>query len=217
MASPSTTNSVVGTIGSVSEFIPGSADSWEVYREQLDFYFEANDITAENKKKAVFYSACGKVTYAILRSLATPRKPGELTYEEALKLLSDHFNPRPSKFLQRFKFNRRNQLPNESLAEYLAELRKLSEHCEFNDLEEMLLDRLICGMKDERLQRRLLADANLTFKKVRDEALADESANRNISESKANYNSAHQVESTINNKKKKKKKKKKAVNESMET
>lgn len=129
---------------------------------------------------------------------ATPRKPGELIYEEALKLLSDHLNLRLSKFVQKFKFNRRDQLLNESLAEYLAELRKLSEHCEFKDLEEMLLDRLICGMRDERIQRRLLADANLTFKKVRDEALADESANRNISELKANYNSAHQVESTIN-------------------
>lgn len=91
---------------------------------------------------------------------------------------SDHFNPRPSKFVQ--KFNRRDQLLNESLAEYLAALMKLSEHCEFRDLEEMLLDRLICGMKDERFQRRLLADANLTFKKVRDEVLADESANRNL-------------------------------------
>lgn len=151
MEDPPTTNTVVGTIGSVSEFIPGSADSWEIYREQLDFYFEANDISAENKKKAVFYSACGKVTYATLRSLATPRKPGELTYEEALKLLSDHFNLRPSKFVQKFKFNRRDQLLNESLAEYLAELKKLSEHCEFNDLE-MLVDRLICGMRDERFQ-----------------------------------------------------------------
>lgn len=193
-----TTKTVVGTVGSVSEFVPGSADSWEVYREQLGFYFEANEIITENKKKAVFYSACGKVTYATLRSLATPRKPSELTFDEAVKLLSEHFNPRPSKFVQRFKFNRRDQLPNETLADYLAELRRLSEHCEFTDLEEMLLDRLICGMRDERLQRRLLADADLTFKKVKDAALADESANKNISELKANYNTGQQVESTIN-------------------
>lgn len=193
-----TAKTIIGTVGSVSEFVPSSADSWEVYREQLGFYFEANDITSENKKKAVFYSACGKVTYATLRSLATPRKPSELTFNEAITLLSEHFNPRPSKFVQRFKFNRRDQLPNETLADYLAELRRLSEHCEFTDLEEMLLDRLICGMRDERLQRRLLADADLTFKKVKDAALADESAYKNISELKANYNTGQQVESTIN-------------------
>lgn len=85
MAKQSTTNTLIGTIGSISEFIPGSADLWEVYREQLNFYFEANDITAENKKKAVFYSACGKITYTTLRSLAISRKPSELTYEEAVR------------------------------------------------------------------------------------------------------------------------------------
>lgn len=42
----------------------------------------------------------------------------------------------------------------------------------------MLLDRLICGMRDQRLQERLLADTQLNFKKVYDAAMADESARK---------------------------------------
>ena len=65
------------------------------------------------------------------------------------------------------KFNARLRKPGESVASYVAELRSLSEHCEFNNtLEEMLRDRLVCGINNEHIQRRLLAGHSLDFKKA---------------------------------------------------
>ena len=59
--------------------------------------------------------------------------------------------------MQRFKFNTRFRKPGESIASHVAELRSLSEHCDFKStLEEMLRDRLVCGINDEQIQRRLL-------------------------------------------------------------
>ena len=47
---------------------------------------------------------------------------------------------------------------------YIAELRKLSNDCDYGEsLNEMLRDRLVCGVKDNRIQRRLLAEPELTF------------------------------------------------------
>ena len=43
----------------------------------------------------------------------------------------------------------------------------------------MLRDRLVCGINDARLQRRLLAESTLTFEKALSVALAWESAERN--------------------------------------
>ena len=46
----------------------------------------------------------------------------------------------------------------------------------------MLRDRLVCGINDNRLQRRLLAEANLTFKKAYEIAQAMEAAERSAKE-----------------------------------
>lgn len=44
-----------------------------------------------------------------------------------------HLSPKPLIIAKRFKLYRWNQSENESVAQYLAELRKLSEKCEFGD------------------------------------------------------------------------------------
>ncbi|KAL5481688.1 hypothetical protein EMCRGX_G021912 [Ephydatia muelleri] len=43
-------------------------------------------------------------------------------------------------------------------------LKELARKCEFGDaLNDMLRDRLVCGINDERVQKRLLVEVNLTF------------------------------------------------------
>ena len=65
----------------------------------------------------------------------------------------------------------------------VAELRHLSEHCECGiTLHEMLRDRLVCGVRDIRIQRWLLAEAKLTLKRALDLALGTEAAYKNASE-----------------------------------
>ena len=47
----------------------------------------------------------------------------------------------------------------------MAELRHLASTCSFNNFwEEALRDRLVCGMANEPIQKRLLTEANLTLK-----------------------------------------------------
>ena len=70
---------------------------------------------------------------------------------------------------ERFHFHQCQQATGESVADYVAELRKLALHCQFRAyLMEALRDRLVCGLRNETQQKRLLAEHNLTF----DRALA---------------------------------------------
>ncbi|CAI5791650.1 Hypothetical predicted protein [Podarcis lilfordi] len=46
--------------------------------------------------------------------------------------------------------------------------------CEFRDLDDALMDRIICGVRDIHLQRRLLAKPDLTLQKAIEEAVASE-------------------------------------------
>ena len=84
------------------------------------------------------------------------------------------------------KFHRRNQHEAETIAQYVAELRRLTEHCEFNAyLEEALRDRLVCGLRNETIQRKLLTEAKLDLKKAYDLAHGMEMAFQQASELQA--------------------------------
>ena len=61
----------------------------------------------------------------------------------------------------------------------MASVRQLSEFCEFGDtLEAMLRDRLVCGVNDDHIQSRLLAEPELTFAKALQLAQAIETADQ---------------------------------------
>lgn len=56
-------------------------------------------------------------------------------------------------------------------------------YCE--KLTEMLRDRLVCGINDDRIQRRLLAESELTFEKALKIAQALETANKDVKDLQA--------------------------------
>ena len=81
--------------------------------------------------------------------------------------------------MQRFKFNSCIQKSSESIAEYVAALRRSGQHCVYEDsLPQMLRDRLMCGVNDNRMQRRLLSEVGLAFDRALKVCLAMESASK---------------------------------------
>ena len=60
--------------------------------------------------------------------------------------------------------------------------RTLSEHCQYGaSLDDMLRDRLVCGLRDVKIQQ-LLARTKLTFKEVFDLTQAAETAEHSAME-----------------------------------
>ena len=119
--------------------------------ERLEQYFPANDVEDAAKQRAILLSVCGSKTYALARDLLQPAKPAETTYKKIVDELSKHFAPKPSEIVECFKFHSRNRKEGEGVATYVAGLLKLTEHCNFGEtLPEMLRDRLVCGINDEK-------------------------------------------------------------------
>lgn len=167
------------TIGTLSPF-DSKVQSWEEYCEIIEHFFTANYIE-DDKKKSILLSVVGAQTYSLMRNLLSPIKPGDRTFAQLVTLLKNHFNPKPSEIVQRFKFDSRTRKPTESVAEYVAELRKLAQDCNYGvTLNQMLRDRLVCGINDDRTQRRLLSETDLTFDSALSLAQAMETANRNV-------------------------------------
>ena len=169
--------SIIGCVGEFSD----REDSWQFYIDRLEQFFVANDVDNEGKKKAILLSSVGAKTYKLLTSLSQPKSPKDLSYSQIVTLIKNHQNPEPSSIVQRFKFNSRVRKPEESVRNYVAELRKLSEFCDFGDnLDDMLRDRLVCGINDRRIQTKLLSERNLTFDKALEISQATEAAVQNF-------------------------------------
>ena len=169
--------------GKVKEF-NGNDESWENYTERMGFYFTANGIDDPGIQKAVLLSSCGPSTYQLLRGLAMPAKPSEKSYQELVKMLKDHLNPKPNTIAERFKFNSRVRKTNETISQFLAELRKLTEHCAYGTtIDEMIRDRLVCGVGDKKIQQKLLSEgADLTLDRAAKIAIAMETAGKDSQE-----------------------------------
>ncbi|CAI5640403.1 unnamed protein product [Oreochromis niloticus] len=184
----------MATIGSLTEFAEGDGD-WIEYVERLEHFFLANDISDEGKKRSVLLSACGARTYKLIRNLTTPRKPGDFSIKELVTLVQNHHCPKPSVIVQRFKFHTHSRKPGVSVAAYVTELRQLSEHCEFGGvLDDMLRDRLVCGINDDGMQRGLLGEPTLDFKKALEIAQAIETAANNTKDIRKANNNMHSTE-----------------------
>eukprot|EP00731_Ephydatia_muelleri_P000099 Em0001g99a len=169
-------------LGTLGPFEPDSED-WTCYCERLEQFVGVNGIDNADKKRAVLLSSCGSAVYQVIRNLVAPEKPADKSFSELVKLVRDHYCPPPSVTVQRYNFNSRTQKEGETVSQFVAELRRLSEHCDFKaTLDDMLRDRIVCGVRNSSVQRRLLAESGLTFKKAFELVQSAESAEKNATE-----------------------------------
>ena len=167
----------MAVLGTIEPFDLTNADAFDSYKERLEFFLLANDVTEPDKKRAVFLSVCGKETYALLKSLIAPALPSTKTFQELLTELSNHFKPTTSEISNTVKFFQRSQHPGEGVSAYLAELRRLAVDCNFGEnLSRQLRDRFVSGLADEACQRRLLTESALTLENALERAKASEAA-----------------------------------------
>ena len=169
---------MAAVFGSITEYVFESEDITE-WLERLEQWFIANELNDNaDRKRALLLSNVGARGYKLLRSLAQ-NKPNEKSYAQLKTLLTEHLSPKPNEIAQRYVFYKRDRRTGETVKDYVAALRKLSEHCNFADkLEDHLRDKFVCGLNDERLQQKLLATQNLTLKVAVDNAVAMEAAVR---------------------------------------
>ena len=85
-------------------------------------------------------------------------------YETVLDKFNEYFKVRKNVIFERARFNRRNQLKGESVEQYITDLYRLAETCEYGDMtSQMIRDRLVVGIQNLKLSEQLQMDPNLTL------------------------------------------------------
>ena len=139
-------------------------------KSNFEFYLSASCHDKESDKRQVstLLYCLGDTADDVLTS-TNISEDARKRYSDVLAKFGKFFKVRKNVIFERAKFNRCNQLPSESAENYIIVLYHLVDTCEYGELKEMLRNRLVVGMRDNALSKRLQMDAKLTLDKVKTE------------------------------------------------
>ena len=148
------------------------SDSWNKFKKSFNIYANAIDLFNTTKNTdavriGVLLHCMGEQGHLIFENIAWDNDGDDKKYEEVVKKFDAEFNPVKSITYERFKFNSCMQTLGQTFEDYITELKKLSNSCEFGELRDSLLrDRVICGIRDNTLRERLLRQEKLDLPKT---------------------------------------------------
>ena len=101
---------------------------------------------------------------------------------DVLAKLDEYCEPRTQVIYKRYRFNNRNQEPGESIASYLKELRTIAKNCLYESItpDEILRDRIVLGIRDDKMRERLLRLNDLTLQNTVDLIKAAEQTEQQV-------------------------------------
>ncbi|XP_072373335.1 uncharacterized protein [Scyliorhinus torazame] len=115
------------------------------YEERFQSFLEANQ-TPTDLHTVTFLSSVGRKTFMLLQN-------------ELMTVLQEHFSPLPLLTAERFNFHRRTQKEEGKHLQVVTTLRKLAKYCDFGQtLDNAHRDRFVCGLRNEAIHRKLLAE-----------------------------------------------------------
>ena len=154
-----------------------AAELWKEWRQRWDCYASATELTKKPSEVqvAILLTVIGAEAHKVYNTF-------ELTDEEkkSLKAVLDAFGnycqPFVNTAFERYRFNLRGQRSGESFEQYVTALRQLALRCDFENItpDQILRDRIMFGITDNKVRDRLLREKNLTLERTLDLCRANE-------------------------------------------
>lgn len=120
---------------------------------------------AEEKLKVkLFYYLIGESGRELLETLMSDVAVDARTVMNIIAKFDEHCNPSINKTVERYRFFSKSQGAEQSIDNYVTELRMLAKTCNFGEIKDSLIrDRIVCGINNEGLRERLLREKDLTL------------------------------------------------------
>ena len=88
-------------------------------------------------------------------------------YKTVKESFENYFVKKQNIIYKRSIFNWRVQKPDESVDSFITDLHRLAESCQYDDLNDQLIrDRIVVGLCDQKLSEKLQMDSELTLEKA---------------------------------------------------
>ncbi|KAJ8975158.1 hypothetical protein NQ317_014532 [Molorchus minor] len=146
------------------------SENWRRFKQNYSIFMKASekDSKSSDIKASILLSLAGEEAVELFNTFGLS-EADSLEEEKILDTFEAYCNPKKNVVYERYKFYKRDQLDGENFEQFLAEIKKLSQSCEFKVLlDKMIRDRIVIGINDENLQERMLRTTNLDLKKAID-------------------------------------------------
>lgn len=164
----------MSAMGSLDHYVAGTP--FTNYFERLESLAKFNNWNEENKK-CVLISLSGSVVYDELKLMFPGKELLSLKYDDMIKKLKERFDKVEPDMMQRYRFYNRYQRPEESAESFILAVKLQAENCDFKQFKETAIrDRLIMGLHDKELQKKLLMDEDLSLPAVERKIISSEIA-----------------------------------------
>ena len=184
---------------------------WKKWYKQFKLYLIAAQWENENdrRKVALMLSLIGQDAMNIFNSFNVDEET--VKYNDLVKLFDDHFTPKKNLTVERHKFLSRRQQSDESIDDYVTDLKNLSLTCGLNacktcDLktlrEDLVKDVLIVGLNSSFriVKERLLQESDLKLDKAVTICKSYELSQKQVKSLEESHNSATNI-NAVNKKK----------------
>ncbi|XP_058827474.1 uncharacterized protein LOC131687411 [Topomyia yanbarensis] len=159
-----------------------STSKFDRWLQRLEVSFRIYRIDQEDKRDYLLHYM-GSATYDVLCNKLKAESPETKTFDEIVALLKAHYSPAPLEILENFKFNSRKQLDYESLCDYVTDLEKLAQSCNFGEhFDNAIRNQFVFGIRNRTVQSRLLEIRDLTLAKAKEIAFGMEMSHKGADE-----------------------------------
>lgn len=159
------------------------AAEWERFRSEWTNYEIAIELDTGNAKKraAVFLACVGSSAHGVFRTFRFDDADDRNDVTKIIEAFDRYCLGEANVTYERYVFHQRVQSVDESIDEFVADLRKLAKTCQFEQLEDSLIrDRLVVGIRDDSTRRRLLQQKKLSLTDAIDSCKASEATSRRL-------------------------------------
>lgn len=162
-----------------------NSKQWPSYIRRVKQYIVLNEIK-DDLCVPLLITVVGETTYSLMCDLCAPADPETKTFEELVRLVTDHLEPQRSEIAEHHMIRLRRQRVGESMTDYLQDLKHLATTCNFGTmLEENIRDQFVSGLANSAMRSRIFAERNIKYKEAVELALALEAAERHAEVSAA--------------------------------
>ena len=142
---------------------------WKEYKEDIETYLLASGVTDGTQRRALLLHIGGKGLKEIyLTKPADDRAAAgqKSEYDKAIDIFDAHYKLKKNVPKARQTFMEITPSAGETILNFVTRLQVQAQHCEFQELDAQVRDKVLFYIKDQHLKGKLLCEKDLTTNKL---------------------------------------------------
>ena len=171
------------TPGKIDIFSSNIEDTWRKWKRQWEAYEIATRLDKETAKyrTAVLLTCLGSEALEVHEGFSFEDGENRDDITVVLSKFDRYFMAETNEAYESYRFNKCDQNESENIESYVTRLRQLVKGCNYGELSDrMIRDRIVAGIRDDELRKKLLEERELTLKLAIDKCKIHESSNKQL-------------------------------------